>query len=46
MGVITDSPRPIEGYLKLVAGGDLVAIAKAHHPFEEKGLKWICRKER
>jgi tRNA pseudouridine55 synthase len=37
MGVITDSPRPIEGYLKLVAGGDLVAIAKAHHPFEEKG---------
>ncbi len=43
VGVITDLPRPFEGYLKLVAGGGLVAIAKAHHPFEKKGSLKIMR---
>ncbi len=43
VGVIADLPPPFEGYLKLVEGGGLVAIAKAHHPVEKKGSLKIKR---
>ena len=43
VGVTTGSSRLSEGYLKLVAGKDLVAIAKAHHPLENKGSLKIMR---
>ena len=43
VAAISALPCPFEGYLKLVAGGGLVAIAEAYHPFEKKGSLKIMR---
>jgi tRNA pseudouridine55 synthase len=43
LGAIADLPRFFEGYMKLVDGGGLVAIAKVHHLLDHEGSLRIMR---